>query len=257
MKNKLIVILCLICSIGYAQVGIGTTEPNASAVLELSSSNSGFLLTRVALTSLTDITTIPNPVEGLMVYSPTSNSANLTPGVYVFDGTRWGRVSLDYSNNNGPSQTYARLIKDEIGVNNVVFSSIYSNSNYGAFSSLFDDIDNTSSASFHANRIGSAPSNADWGFGIQLPQAYTIKQLVLDGRNDCCTARIQNIVVQLYYSGNLVHTTSPITSVSSGKNYVNIPDVEADEMRFVVPNGGPTGNGYSINFSELEVVAED
>lgn len=36
-------------TLGYSQVGIGTANPNPSAILELSSPNKAFLLTRVAL----------------------------------------------------------------------------------------------------------------------------------------------------------------------------------------------------------------
>jgi hypothetical protein len=44
-----------------AQNGIGTTTPEASAKLDISSTNKGFLPPRLTLTSSTDNTTIPNP----------------------------------------------------------------------------------------------------------------------------------------------------------------------------------------------------
>ncbi len=61
-------------------IGIGTTTPHPSAVLEVSSSNKGFLPPRM---STSQLTAIPNPKKGLMVYDTTQNEH-----VY-FDGGKW------------------------------------------------------------------------------------------------------------------------------------------------------------------------
>ena len=75
-----------------AQTGIGTTTPHASAKLEVSATNKGFLPPRVALLSTTDVATITTPATGLVVYN--TNSAGSTPntvvpGYYYWDGTKW------------------------------------------------------------------------------------------------------------------------------------------------------------------------
>ncbi len=77
-----------------AQVGIGTVNPNNSAALEIYSPNKGLLLNKVNLTSNTDVTTIPNPAVGLIVYATTTHNAGATneilaDNVYYFSGTRW------------------------------------------------------------------------------------------------------------------------------------------------------------------------
>jgi hypothetical protein len=51
------------------QVGIGTVTPDQSAALDITATNKGFLLPRIALKGTTDSTTIPNPVIGLLVYN--------------------------------------------------------------------------------------------------------------------------------------------------------------------------------------------
>ena len=250
MKRFLIVVTGIICLNLEAQVGIGTTSPDSSALLELNSSNSGFLPPRVNLTGTSDITTIPNPVEGLMIYSPVSN-CNLQSGIYVFNGSSWR--PLEY----GDNKTFTQLVKDEIGVSNVTFSTISSTQLNGDYSTLFDDVDNTSSSSFHIRRSGSP--TGDWGFSMVLPQAYTITGFILDGRDDCCTSRIENVVIRLYRCGTLVYSSSPITSAVTGDNTVTIPNILANEIRFVVPNGGNTGYlaGETINFTELNVLATE
>jgi hypothetical protein len=75
-------------------VGIGTTVPNASAILDVNvdgldiGSKKGFLGPKVALTSRTDQSTIPSPVAGLLVYN--LGTAGLHYNGYVFwDGIEW------------------------------------------------------------------------------------------------------------------------------------------------------------------------
>ncbi|MBP5999743.1 MAG: hypothetical protein KA534_04755 [Sediminibacterium sp.] len=75
-----------------AQTGIGTTTPDASAKLEVSATNKGFLPPRVTLTSGTDNTTIANPATGLLVYN-TGNNAGLVAGYYYWNGTSWATIA--------------------------------------------------------------------------------------------------------------------------------------------------------------------
>jgi hypothetical protein len=72
----------------YAQkggnVGIGTTTPDNSAILDLSSNTKGLLLPRM---SLQERTSISDPAKGLMVYQ-----TNLISGLYIYDGTSWSTI---------------------------------------------------------------------------------------------------------------------------------------------------------------------
>lgn len=78
----------LIITFSYAQsnIGIGTTTPSASAMLDVTASNKGFLMPRIALTSVTDAVTIPSPAMYLMVMN---TNASLPDGIglYVNMGT--------------------------------------------------------------------------------------------------------------------------------------------------------------------------
>lgn len=56
-----------------AQVGIGTTTPHASAILEVSSSNKGFLLPRLSEEQRDNIA---SPSEGLMIFNTDDNCLN-------------------------------------------------------------------------------------------------------------------------------------------------------------------------------------
>lgn len=75
-------------------VGIGVATPNPSAKLDISATNQGVLLPRVALTSTTDATTIANGnVTSLLVYN-TSTISNVTPGFYYWTGAVWMRIGV-------------------------------------------------------------------------------------------------------------------------------------------------------------------
>lgn len=80
----------------YAQTGIGTTTPNASAKLDVYSTNKGFLPPRITLTGASDVSTISTPVAGLLIYNTaTAGTApnNVIPGYYYWNGTAWTQIS--------------------------------------------------------------------------------------------------------------------------------------------------------------------
>lgn len=87
----------------YAQVGIGTATPEASAKLEINSSNKGFLPPRVSLTGTNDNTTIQNPVTGLLVFNTLANGIapnNVRPGYYYYSINSWVRLSMNTDDAN-------------------------------------------------------------------------------------------------------------------------------------------------------------
>jgi hypothetical protein len=93
MKNEIFALAAFLFTgtFAFAQnVGINATgtPPNNSAMLDIDASNKGLLIPRVALTSATDITTIPSPATSLLVYN--TGTGGLTPaGYYYWDGSKW------------------------------------------------------------------------------------------------------------------------------------------------------------------------
>ena len=86
-----------------AQVGIGTAQPEASSILELSSTNKGLLIPRI---SLTDVSTSSldgvNPSAlGLMAFNTNSNiTGGSGIGFYFWDGVTWDKMASNASNNS-------------------------------------------------------------------------------------------------------------------------------------------------------------
>lgn len=80
MKNKfkiLSALLLLSAGVSYGQTGIGTINPDDSAVLDVSSSTKGFLLPRLTTISRDAIV---NPAKGLMIFNLTDNELQTNTG---------------------------------------------------------------------------------------------------------------------------------------------------------------------------------
>ena len=98
-KKCLILVLISLSFLTHAQTGIGTTMPNASAKLDVSSSTLGFLPPRVALTAsnvFAPIAGTSSAAAGLLIYNTaTAGTApnNVVPGYYYWNGTAWTQIS--------------------------------------------------------------------------------------------------------------------------------------------------------------------
>lgn len=80
-----IITICFIFLLQYSvlsaqSIGIGTNTPNASAQLDITSTNKGILIPRMTAAQRAAIV---SPASGLMVYETTSNS------LWVYNGTVW------------------------------------------------------------------------------------------------------------------------------------------------------------------------
>ena len=83
-KITLLVLSLMTISAAYSQVGIGTTTPDASALLEINSTNSGLLIPRMTQAQRAAIIA---PATGLLVYE-----TDITPGFWFYNGTIWAQV---------------------------------------------------------------------------------------------------------------------------------------------------------------------
>lgn len=81
-----------------AQVGVGTTTPQAS--MDITSTNDGLLIPRIAL-SATNVATVLTPTTSELVYNTATSAVGpnqVTPGFYYWDGTLWIRLSSGATN---------------------------------------------------------------------------------------------------------------------------------------------------------------
>lgn len=121
--KKLLIVLLFIYSGSYAQTGIGTTTPNASAKLEIASTTQGFLPPRVALTAtnvFSPIVGTSSAATGLLVYNTASAGTapnNVVPGYYYWNGTIWVQISNGLIIDNSKTAGFTLAAAD----NNKVF----------------------------------------------------------------------------------------------------------------------------------------
>ncbi|WP_310992305.1 hypothetical protein [Aequorivita marina] len=131
-----------------SQVGIGTTDVNDDALLELDASQTygGLLPPRVELVRTSNFAPLADHIQGMTIYNTITRN-DVKPGKYYNDGNRWIRIEgsdivdsvslvgdLTFSNNN-----YRR----PNGMNDLVFtarkSSVYlllTSSGYGSANSM-------------------------------------------------------------------------------------------------------------------------
>lgn len=168
----------------FAQVGIGTTSPNSSSILDVSSNNQGFLPPRL---SVLQRNTISNPAEGLVVFC--SNCCE-TGVVSFYNGSQWNNItdcsaqdadddgipnSIDVDDDNDgildvlekqnisiindPSFENGAILSPVSGLDN--FSTQYTGLNWtngggsaGFFNGTLADVDNFQSASDGSYYVG-------------------------------------------------------------------------------------------------------
>lgn len=97
--KKITFLLIFMYSLSFAQIGIGTQNPQAA--LDISSTNHGLLVPRIALTSTLDVTSVVNPtgnplVNGTLIYNTVNAGSapnSVSPGFYNWNTNRWVRIN--------------------------------------------------------------------------------------------------------------------------------------------------------------------
>ena len=109
MKTQLLTLSFVVIAFGaFSQnVGIGNTTftPDASSVLELKSTSSGFLMPRMTQAQRDAIS---GPANGLMIYQ-----TNNTPGYYFYDGTAWQSFGGGSADNFGNHVAQQNIVVGE------------------------------------------------------------------------------------------------------------------------------------------------
>jgi len=75
------------------KVGIGTTTPSSSSLLEIKSTTKGLLIPRMTVAQRN---AIASPANGLLIYQ-----TDHYPGIYSYDGTNWGSASYWKQSSSG------------------------------------------------------------------------------------------------------------------------------------------------------------
>ena len=121
MKNNFkFLFACLLLGSGvtYAQVGVGTTTPDASSMLEITSTTKGFLMPRMTTAERTAIAT---PATGLQVYDTTTNS------YWYYNGTAWTVNSDEWTYNGTDAIQATRALANNNTISVTDSGKLYNN----------------------------------------------------------------------------------------------------------------------------------
>ncbi len=277
--TKLLIILLLSFTFNLlnAQTGIGTTTPNASAKLEVYSTDKGFLPPRVTLTATNAASPITNPANGLMVFNTVtagSSPFQVVPGYYYWDavGLKW--VSLSTTVGNVQNQAVYRSSSNTNG-NSVVSTwnrrfnniadgdlTVTSNTTFALSNGIYkiewalpyqqgstynlmvlqENISNSWSSFLGDNgyaAVGNGGAN-DWGGG-------TFAADVVDCSSSTRTFRLYNLdgSRSLYYGANLIITklNPAITTSTTADNLGNHIATKNVELtgNYISNDGGNEG----------------
>lgn len=163
--------MLFIVTYSFAQTGIGTSTPHASAKLEVNATDKGFLPPRVALTATNSASPITSPANGLMVFNTVTAGINpfqVVPGYYYWDGIGLKWVSLSTTVGNVQNQAIFRSTSNTTGGTVVsTWDSRFNNIAAG-------DLTITSNTSF---ALSNGVYKIQWGLPYQSSLTYNVVQL--------------------------------------------------------------------------------
>ncbi|MBL6662826.1 MAG: hypothetical protein ISP71_01875, partial [Flavobacteriales bacterium] len=130
---------------------------------------------------------------------------------------------------------------------------------YGSNASLFNNATETGIWSFHSDRT---TAGQDWGFGYTFGTSYYITSVRIQAQSSgtgTWNLRTGGGEFRLYNGGTLVYTSSTIAAASGPSAWTTavVPNIVADEVRYIFPNGANTSRGDDIfNACEFEIVGQ-
>lgn len=203
-----ILALLLLTATTYAQVGIGTTNPNTSAALDISSTTKGFLPPRMT-TNDRNLIAIPEP--GLMIYNTTTNQLNL------FNATQWTNMD-GTSASSAPGAPAISAVTSGNGQVDVAFTAPADNG--GSTITTYTATSNPSGITGSISQVGSGTITVS---GLTNGTAYTFT----------VTAT------------NAVGTSAASAASASVTPLAPVTYTILDE--YTNPTGVPTGTSYIAN----------
>jgi len=228
-----------------AQVGVLTSNPDASSQLDIVSSTKGLLIPRIVLSSsLSDPSPVNSPAEGLLVFN--SGGAQLQ-GFYYWEGSKWVLIKTPNAQEIlGPSSstdnaivrfdgTTGKIIQNSgVLINDANQISQVNNINLAEFQLTASPVNNRI-------LISDASGNASWGTAPPIDVAYNyglvtanVWDLNFEGGTKVKDAG-NNEAQIIFYTNNVTKDVIQVSSTSSTDlndltDVVSIPwDVEQEK----------------------------
>lgn len=122
MRIIILLVVILFSISTFSQVGIGTTSPDGSSILDINSNNTGLLIPRVSLSDITNGSSpINSPAVSLLVYNTNASTAGGNGvGYYYWNGTIWVKLQTNvdekWSRNSGTGYLFPSTLTDRVGI---------------------------------------------------------------------------------------------------------------------------------------------
>ncbi len=232
----------------YAQVGIGTTNPDNSAQLDITATNKGLLIPRVSLLNINNTSPITTPAQGLLVYNTNSSIGSGNGiGFYYFEGTSWKKLSTSVNTNNTLNQAYnegglgsGRIItanNGDVQIKGSFGLTVKNNIKVGY--SIFHDGDN-------GNNIAFTPDNMKLSAGYKnyVEINNTNKEIIFNE-----TGALQDFRIEVPTNPHLFFVDASSKKIGI-KNPTPDAELDVNGTIDVVDNAGATINIGGVNFNE-------
>lgn len=174
-KLKLFFTVFLFTVISLAQtggVGIGTTTPDASAALDVSSTTKGFLPPRV---TNAEMLTIVSPAEGLLVYN--TGSIVLKEGYFYWNGSRWTRIGNDGWSIPAPITISAVTTAPTKGT--IVYDNVrYIKTSETSYELTYNYAQSTTGTAGSGDYLFSLPAGLSFGSSVLTTNASTYEAII-------------------------------------------------------------------------------
>ena len=181
----------LLTATTYAQVGIGTTTPDASSALDITSTTKGLLIPRMTNAQRQAIS---NPAAGLQVFV-----TDLDGGRFMFyDGTEWGTISFTEKRPDAP------IIGTAVAGNAQATVSITAPSSNGG--SAITSYTATSSPGDFTGTISQSGSGSITVSGLTTGTAYTFTVTATNAIGTSLASAVSNSVVPATATDPITYT---------------------------------------------------
>ena len=160
-------------------VGVGTSTPDNSALLDLNATNKGLLLPKVSLTSTADASTVSAPAKGLLVYNNNTAMSPQGEGIYYNGGTsttpNWGKIGpvskmyFKYYTFTNPAGDYIADFDTKISTASYTAIIVGFDTNNGGL--LNAGFKNTGTSDFQSPDIYTFQKNGTWRIFADVPNA--------------------------------------------------------------------------------------
>ena len=224
MKKLLFISLLLVNAYSFSQIGIGTTTPNSSAALDVTSTSKGFLPPRMTNGQKIDII---SPVAGLIVYC---SNCGANGEIQIYNGVTWINFSgaaTAASVPNAPTSPVATA-------GNAQASVAFTEPAFNGGSTIMSYTVTSSPGGFYATNANSPVTVT----GLNNGTSYTFTVVATNAAGNSVTSSASNAV-------------TPITIPDPPPSPVATAGYKQATVSFTAPafNGGSAITNYTVTSS--------